>query len=180
MKTLALLLVVTLLPACQSSSAGDYFINRGADLTDILRVHVMAGKAAAAKVDVFRMIHAGIGWEDDAWAWGLANREVTHWRESIFTWGLILGHYDEKSVVGLSDGRVSGSYGWNFGEKGNTFQVADEKNWLDMLEVRGTLALGVGIDLEIRIGEVIDFVAGIFQFDPSGDDVAVSKLRTAQ
>jgi len=176
-KLAAVLLSLVLLPACASTSAGDYFINRGGDLVDVVRIHVVAGKAAAVKADAFRFIHAGIGWESDAWAWGLANREVTKWRESVFTWGLVLGHHDERSVTGTTEGRVSGSYGWKFGEKGNSFEFADENNWLDVLTVRGTLMLGLGLDVEARVGEAIDFLCGIFQFDPAGDDLAVSKLR---
>jgi len=180
MKCLAsLLLVLAMLPACATSDAGDYFTNRGGDLVDIVRGHVMAGKGVAVKGEVTRMLHAGVGWESDVWAWGLANREVTRWRESIFTWGLLLGYHDERNVTGTIDNRVSGSYGWVFGEEGgNGFTMADPDNWLDFLSVRGTLMLGLGIDLEVRVGEAIDFVAGIFQFDPAGDDLAISKLRT--
>ena len=32
------------------------------------------------------------------------------------------------------------------------------------------MMLGIGFDMELRVGEVVDFVAGIFQFDPAGDD----------
>jgi hypothetical protein len=176
----SLLLTLSLLPACATTSAGDYFVNRGGDLVDIVRLHIAAGKGASAKLEVTRFIHAGIGWESDVWAWGLANREVTKWRESVFTWGVLLGHHEERSIIGTSEGRVSGSYGWVFGEKGNAFQMADENNPLDMLTVRGTLMLGLGVDVEVRVGEVIDFVAGIFQFDPAGDDLAVSKMKTPQ
>jgi hypothetical protein len=176
-KLAALALALSLLPACASTEAGDYLSQRGGDLVDILRGHVTFGKAAAVKADAFRLIHAGIGWESDARAWGLANRELAAWRESVFTWGLVLGHHDERSVTGTIDGKVSGSYGWTFGEKGNAFQVADEGNMLDMLTVRGTVMLGIGIDLEVRVGEVIDFVCGIFRFDPAGDDLAPSKLK---
>jgi hypothetical protein len=177
MKKLGLLLAAPLLTACASTSAGDYFINRGADLVDILRMHVAAGMGVAVKAEATRFIHLGIVWEDDCWAWGLANREVCKWNESIWSWGLLVGHWDEESVVGTSDGRVSGSYGWVFGEKGNGFQMADEHNMLDVLTFRGTLMLGIGIDLEIRVGEVLDFVAGIFQFDPAGDDIQASKMK---
>src|SRR5262249_9529479 len=132
MKKLALMFALCLMPACASTSAGDYFVNRGADLVDILRLHVVAGRAFAAKADAFRIIHVGIGWEGNAWAWGLANREVTGWRESIFTWGLLLGHHQEE-VVGTSENKVSGSYGWVFKEKGSGFEVADPDNVLDVL-----------------------------------------------
>jgi len=177
MKKLALLIALSVMPACATTSAGDYFVNRGGDLADILRLHVLAGKAIGAKVDVFRIIHLGIEWEGDAWAWGLGNREVTKWRESVFSWGLLLGHHEEQ-ITGTTAGRISGSYGWSFGEKGSGFQVADPNNWLDILSVRGSAMLGLGIDVDVRIGEVIDFLAGIFQFDPAGDDMAVSKLKT--
>jgi hypothetical protein len=176
----ALLLAMSLLPACATTTAGDYFVNRGGDLVDILRLHVAAGKGASVKAEVTRFIHAGIGWESDVWAWGLANREVTKWRESVFTWGVLLGHHEERSITGTSEGRISGSYGWMFGESGNGFQMADEDNMLDVLTVRATVMLGLGIDVEVRVGEVIDFIAGIFQFDPAGDDLAVSKLRTPE
>ena len=177
MKKFALILVLTLLPACATTSAGDYFTNRGADLVDILRLHGVAGRAFAVKADVFRFIHVGIGWEGNAYAWGLANREVTGWREKVFTWGLVLGHHQEE-IHGTSDNRVSGSYGWTFGEKVNGFQVADPGNALDLFTDRASGMVGIGLDVEVRIGEVIDFLAGIFQFDPAGDDVAVSKMRT--
>lgn len=176
MKKLALILALSLLPACATTTAGDYFTNRGADLVDILRIHGAAGRAFAVKADVFRMIHLGIGWEGNAYAWGLANREVCGWREKVFTWGLLLGHHQEQ-ITGTSENRVSGSYGWTFGEKGNGFQVADPGNWLDILSVRGTAMVGIGLDVEVRVGEFLDFLAGIFQFDPAADDVAVSKMQ---
>lgn len=178
MKKLGLLLALPLLAACSSTSAGDYFVNRGADLVDIFRLHVAAGKAVAIQGEFTRFISLGITWEDDVWAWGLANREVTKWNETVFAWGLLLGYHDEKSVIGTSDGRVSGSYGWSFGkEKGTGFQMAEENNPLDVLTLRGTLMLGVGLDVELRVGEVLDFIAGIFQFDPAGDDIKASEMK---
>ena len=60
MKKLGLLLALPLLAACSSTSAGDYFVNRGADLVDILRVHVAAGKCAAIEVDATRFMSLGI------------------------------------------------------------------------------------------------------------------------
>ena len=177
-KLAALLLSIPLFTSCATTTAGDYFVNRGGDLVDIVRLHFMFGMGAAVKLEATRFLHAGITWEDEVWAWGLANREVTKWQESIFSWGLILGHHEEKAVVGTSEGRVSGSYGWTFGgEKGNGFELADEENMLDVLTFRATGMLGIGIDFELRLGEVIDFVAGIFQFDPAGDDIAASKLK---
>ncbi|HTE05160.1 MAG TPA: hypothetical protein VK824_03110 [Planctomycetota bacterium] len=175
----ACLLSAALLPSCASTSAGDYMLNRGGDLVDILRLHVMAGKGASVKLEVTRGVHLGIGWEDHVWAWGLANREVSKWTESVFTWGLILGHHDERAVEGLTDGYYSHSYGWSFASAGGSgFQNADDKNPLDFLTVRGTVMLLLGIDAEVRVGEAIDFLCGIFQFDPAGDDRAYSTYKT--
>jgi len=182
MKTLAALaLSLALLPACASSTAGDYFVNRGGDLVDIVRLHVAFGKAASVKVEATRMLHLGIGWEQDVWAWGLANREVGRWQESIFTWGLILGHHDERMIKGIDNNRLTGSYGWTFGKGGgNVFEVSDRDNWLDLLTLRATLMLGIGADAELRVGEAIDFLCGIFQFDPSGDDKAYSQMKKVE
>ncbi len=169
MKTFAaLLLTLVLLPACHTTPTKNYFVNRGGDLTDILRGHVMWGKGIALKLEVTRLLHLGGGWWD-AQAWGLSNREVGGWHEQVGTWGLILGEYHERDVYDID--RVSGSYGWRFAEEGGTsFHQADPDNPLDLLTVRADLMLFVGIDLEVRVGEVIDFVAGIFQFDPANDD----------
>ncbi len=182
MKTLAAcVLSLALLPACATSKASDYFINRGGDVVDMLRIHVMAGKGAAVKYELTHLIHFGIGWEQDVWAFGLANREVGRWKESVFTWGVALGHHDERSIEGLDNNRLTGSYGWTFGEKGgNAFEQSDPNNWLDNLTVRITVMLGIGFDVEARFGEFVDFVGGIFQFDPSGDDHAYSTMKKVE
>ncbi len=171
------LLSLSLLTSCSSTNASDYLLNRGGDLVDIVRLHVMFGKGVAVKLDVTRGLQLGIGWESNVWAWGLANREVAGWRESIFTWGLLLGYHDEKEIVGI-DGWYSHSYGWRFGaEGGSTFTASEPDNPLDFLTLRGTLMLVVGVDAEIRFGEVIDFLVGIFQFDPAGDDRPYSTYK---
>jgi hypothetical protein len=173
----ACLLSLALLPSCASTSAGDYMLNRGGDLVDIVRLHVMAGKGAAVKAEVTRGLHLGIGWESHAWAWGLANREIARWNESVFTWGLVLGYHDEREIEGI-DGYYSNSYGWTFGSDGGSgFKNSIEGNPLDFLTVRGTVMLLVGIDAEVRVGEAIDFLCGIFQFDPAGDDRPYSTYK---
>ena len=162
------LLSAALLPACSSpSGVGDYFSDRGGDLVDILQVHVMAGKVGAIQVDATRFLTVGVTYEDDAWAWGLHNRGVGQWNEDIVSWGLLLGRHDENRVDGVP--KVSGTYGWDF-SNGMDYQWADEDNPLDWFTFRGTVALGIGIDIEFRAGEVIDFVLGIFTVDLSKDD----------
>jgi len=161
------LLSLALLPACASSGTTHYFSNRGGDLVDIVRGHVIAGAAIGARVEATRFFSAGYLWEDNAWAGGLHNRAVGSWRESIVSWGILLGQHDEVRMVGVP--KVSGDYGWFMGND-RGFRAAQPDNPLDLLSLRGTVALALGLDLELRVGEAIDFVLGIFTLDPSGDD----------
>ena len=164
----AVLMSAALLPACASQGkVGHYLNNRGADLVDILGLHVMAGKVGAAQVDATQFLTLGITYEDDAWAWGLNKRSVDQWNEDIMAWGVIVGQHNEQRVKGIS--RVSGTYGWDFSNNWK-YMDPDPNNPLDWLTFRGTLALGVGIDLELRVGEAIDFVLGIFTVDLAHDD----------
>ena len=163
----ACLLALALLPACASSGTKYYFSNRGYDLVDILRGHVMAGKAVGIRAEVTRFLSLGYHWEDNAWAGGLHNRAFGSWKESIQSWGVILGQYDEVRMVSIP--KVSGDYGWFMGaSKG--FKAAQPDNPLDLLTVRATVAVFIGLDLEVRVGEAIDFVFGILTLDPAGDD----------
>lgn len=162
------LLSAALLPACASSGGVEgYLSDRGGDLVDILQVHIMAGRVGAVQVDATRYLTLGVTYEDDAWAWGLHNRGVGQWTEDIRAHGLILGRHDENRVVGIP--RVSGSYGWDFGGDASYMQ-ADPGNALDWLTFRATVALGIGVDVELRVGEAIDFVLGIFTIDIANDD----------
>ncbi|MHC5211159.1 MAG: hypothetical protein ACYTG2_10615 [Planctomycetota bacterium] len=178
MKTLcACLLSLALLPSCANTTASDYFLNRGGDLVDILRVNVKAGAGAGAKVEWSRFLHGGILYEYKTWAAGLANRELGYWNETVFAWGVYLGYHDETINQGL-DGRMSGSYGWVFGkEGGSVIQFPDPNNPLDMLNVRMIAMFGIGFDVDLRVGEGIDFLLGLFQFDPANDDLNYSEMR---
>lgn len=170
MKKLAAAFVLSLamLTACSSTESGNYWVNRGGDLVDIVRGNVQAGKGAAIKIEVTRLLHLGASWFDGK-AWGLANRQVTSWQYKYTDWGLVLGYYNEINTAPLD--RLAGSYGWTFPEGGGSyFQPAVPDNPLDLLTVRGKVCLFIGIDLELRFGEIIDFVAGVFGFDPANDD----------
>jgi len=162
------LLVLALLPAC--ATRNNYLLNRGADVADVFRGHVMFGPGVAAQVEVTRALSVGITYSHRVFAWGLANREIGGWRESVFGWGFLVGHHDERETSRL--GPISGSYGWNFGNNGGgVFEAPAESSGLDLLTLRGTAMLVVGLDLEFRLGELIDFFAGVATFDPAGDDL---------
>jgi hypothetical protein len=165
------------LPTTGCSGRNNYLTNRVADFGDIIRVHVMAGAGVGVKLEATRLLHAGGVYTHNTFAWGWGNRSLVAWRESIRSWGLIVGHYSEE-ISGPID-RWSGDYGWTFGDGGLGFETATGELDLDLLTFRGTLMLFIGLDLEVRLGEVIDFVAGIFQFDPSGDDRDYENMRRA-
>jgi hypothetical protein len=168
MKRLAvLLLLLPLLPACASSGFNHYFSNRGGDLVDVVRGHLILGPALGARVEVTRLASLGYVWEDHAWAGGLENRAISQWHESIASWGLIVGEHDETAMEGIP--MVSGDYGW-FSPKGSGYHSEHMDNVLDLLTVRGTVAVILGADLELRVGEAVDFILGIFTLDPAGDD----------
>jgi hypothetical protein len=160
------LCAAVLLAGC--SNAPKYLENRTKDLVDVVRVHLIAGQALGAQVEVTRFLSLGWTTERDAWAAGLHNRKFGKWDETISTWGLVVGRHEEQQVQGIQ--RVSGTYGWNFGKSGSLFQQANTKAFLDWFTLRGTAAVGLGIDLEVRLGEALDFLAGIIGWDPSDDE----------
>ncbi|RKY19118.1 MAG: hypothetical protein DRQ55_11480 [Planctomycetota bacterium] len=171
---LVLLLALALLPACSSN---DYLNNRGGDVVDILRGKVMFGPGIGAKGEFTRVLHGGILYSHKSFAAGIGNRELGVWRESVFTWGLLIGYHDERYTSPIP--YLSGSYGWVFGsgEDGGVLESSGYGGALDLLTVRGTLQLVVGIDIEFRFGELLDFFAGLAAFDPVGDDVFTERLE---
>ena len=152
------------LPGCNVKSA--YVADRAGDFTDILRAKVMAGDGAALKVDVFQVLQFGAYEMWNTHAAGIHDRTADTWIDDISSWGLIVGFHEER-VHGIE--RYSGSYGWDFSDDFGVY-LGRPDNPMDFASVRATLALFVGIDIEVRLGEVIDFVAGIVTLDPSGDD----------
>jgi len=168
------LLTCALFTGC--ASRDNYLVNRAADFSDILRLSLTAGLGFSAKVEGTRLIQVGGAYLHNVYAMGWHNRAIGIWRESVRSWGLIVGyHKEEVDTIGA----YSGSYGWRFSDGGMSFQPANDGNFdLDLLTCRAELHLIIiGIDVEARIGEVLDFVAGIFQFDPAGDDRDYESMR---
>ena len=177
-KTLAAaLLAFSLLPACANTSGSDYALNRINDLGDIARFNLKAGAGIGVEYEWTRMVGVGLLYEYKTWAAGWGNRELAYWNESIMYWGLIAMHHEETINSGLS-GPYSGSYGWEFGkEGGNVMQLNDPNNPLDMINVRLTVMAGLGADIDLRLGEAIDFLVGLAQFDPAHDDHHYSEMK---
>ncbi len=162
-----MLCVLALAVASACSAVGDYAADRGHDLEDLLRGHVMAGRGIGAKLELTHFIQLGYdNYYADAAGW--TGRQWATWREEIFGWGLLVGQHRE-TLEGID--RISGSYGWAGGDA--RFDGADSGGPLDWLTLRARLFMFFGVDLEVRVGEVLDFAVGLFGFDPSGDDGAV-------
>jgi len=158
-------LLLCLLPACASTK--DYLHDRGADLVDILRVHVLAGNAIGVEVQATQWLALGFMYENNVWAFGLHNRDIGTWHETVKAWGILIHDWRE-STKGIQS--YSGSYGWfqKSHQEGPTFSSTGST--LDIFTLRGSVALLVGADLEVRVGEIFDFVVGLFTWDPAGDD----------
>ena len=168
------LLTLTLLPAC--TTRDNYLVNRGADLADIIRLQVMAGPGIAVKVEATRLLHLGGAYMQNVYAFGLHNRAIGAWRHTTKSWGLLVGHHEEETDP---IPYYSGDYGWTFGDEGMAFQPATGEFDLDLLTFRVQLMFLIGVDAEVRVGEVLDFIAGIFQFDPAADDRDYENMREA-
>ena len=168
----AILLALVLLPACAAPEGNNYFVNRAADFGDMARFNVQVGKGAAIKLEITRVLHFGLGWFDGR-AWGWANREWAGWDYKYTDWGLLVGLYDEINTSPME--YLQGSYGYRF-ERGGGTRFQETNNHLELLNSRIKLCIFLGLDFELRSGEVIDFLAGIFGFDPSGDDGVYTEM----
>lgn len=159
-----LLALLAFTPGCIFSK--NYIHNRAADLVDVLRVHLIVGNAIGAEVQVTQWVGLGFMYENNAWAGGLYNRAVGTWTESIQAWGLLIHNWKE-TVHGIPI--YSGSYGW-YQRSGQSASFSHKGSTLDLFTIRASAAVIVGADVELRLGQVFDFVAGIFTWDPAHDD----------
>jgi hypothetical protein len=156
--------LLSLLPGC--AGLGHYAHDRAADAVDIVRGHVMIGLGADAMVQVTRALRLGAGFYDAQCA-GLANRELTTWSESVQEGGLLFLNGRFEHTVGVP--RVTGSYG-TVAPWGEPRLLQPDETWVDLFDLRVTAMLGLGIDFELRLGQLLDFVGGVFLWDPAHDD----------
>jgi len=160
------LLLLLALSGC--AAVGTYVHDRGADAADVLRGHVMIGVGADLMIEVTRGLRLGAGYYEAQCA-GLYNRAFGTWTERIEEGGVAFLHGRFESVNGIP--RVSGSYGtvppW-----GPPRLLQPDETWVDLFVVRGTVFAGLGIDLEVRVGQIVDLLGGLFLWDPAHDDGA--------
>ena len=164
LRRLVLALALALLPGCTISN--QYIHNRVMDLTDVVRVHILFGKSIGIEAGVTQFLALGFMYENNCWACGWGNRHFGTWNETIHAWGLLLHNWDEKTK---GTPRYSGSYGWYLGNRTSANFSHTGPN-VDLLNVRASLALFLGADAEVSIGQAFDFVVGFLTFDPAGDD----------
>jgi hypothetical protein len=167
--------VAAFLPACAGS--GQYLHDRGADLADVVQVHLVGSVGATAKVEVTRFVGVG-GGAYRGYAVGLANGRWGAWREQVvdlgFIWPDVMWmNAHAEQVEGAPGDRVSGSYFVVWSRSAHGYEHDSESPY-DWATVRLTAVLFAGVDCELRLDQVIDFVGGLFGSDPLSDDRAVA------
>jgi len=169
-----------LLPACAGS--GQYLQDRGADLAEIVQVHLVGSVGATAKVEVTRFVGVG-GGAYRGYAVGLANGRWGAWREQVVDLGVIwpdvvwMNAHAER-VEGAPGDRVSGSYYVFLSQPAHEYEH-DSVSPYDWATVRLTAVLFAGVDCELRLHQVVDFVGGLFGSDPLSDDRVVASVASA-
>ncbi len=158
-----LLVIVPILCLCSCTS---YFMQRADDVGDIFRFKVMAGPGLGVTAEVTRGIILGGGYyEVDSF--GLANRSFGIWHETTAEGGLIIGFHREECE---KREYYRGNYGLGTGGEGS-YPLTHEGNPVDIWNLRATIhVLIIGFDLEIRFGQLADFITGVFGYDLAGDD----------
>jgi hypothetical protein len=172
--------VATFLPACAGS--GQYLQDRGADLAEVVQVHLVGSVGANAKVEVTRFVGVG-GGAYRGYAVGLANGRWGAWREQVVDLGIIWPdvvwmNVHAEQANGAPGDCVSGSYYVLLSQSANGYEHDSESPY-DWATVRLTAVLFAGVDCELRLHQVIDFVGGLFGTDPLSDDRAVAAAVSA-
>jgi hypothetical protein len=157
---------IALLALAACAPLADYAHDRGGDAADILRFHVMAGFGADAMLEATRALRLGAGQYEAACA-GLHRRAFGTWHERVEEGGAFFMHGRFESVTGIP--RVSGSYG-TMPPWGPARLLQADETWVDLFVVRATAMAGLGVDVEVRLGQLLDFVGGLFLWDPARDD----------
>jgi len=164
--------LLPVLPLFFLCSCTSYFMQRSDDFGDIIRFKLQAGPGIAVMAEVTRgiMIGGGIYKAD---AFGFANRKFGIWHETTKEAGLILGFHREECEKREF---YRGDYGFGAGDDGS-YTLTHENNPVDIWNLRATLhVIIIGADLEIRLGQIADFITGIFGYDLAGDDYEFVRL----
>ena len=162
---------------CTSSPA--WGTDRLRDLTDIVDVRYGTGLGFGVQVDALMLVGTGVGWSDVSWTRVWYGRHAVETSNRTFVGALVVssfGHYDYPgdpaknwlNIVGLNitslgPATASGDEAWFERDQGPPI--------IERLRPGVTLFLpGVHGGLYVNVGEVVDFVLGIFFLDISSDD----------
>ena len=142
-------------------------MQRADDFGDTARFKLMGGIGLGIQAEVTRAIIFGAGYyEVDSF--GFANRSFGIWHERVREGGVFAGFHRED----VSEGRdyYRGNYGFNASPEGR-YSFHEEESGCDFWNLRATIHLVVvGADLELRLGQILDFITGIFGYDMARDD----------
>jgi len=171
--------------ALSSCSAPGYLGDRTRDLADVFVLTVSAGPEVSVDVQATDAVHLAVGGGAHGEA-GLIGRHVG--TAGVMTLGLPAAPF-------LEDGILYGRY--VFSETGGAWELSDVQDECYIIHALGTeptnpktdawhaldLEVGatvlVGARVGLRPGELVDFLAGLFGFDPIGDDPLPSGLGSA-
>jgi len=141
-------------------------MQRADDFGDLVRIKATAGPGFSLTGELTRGIIIGGGYYRVD-AFGFANRSFGIWHETVAEGGVILGFHREAC---LNRTYYRGSYGFGMGEDGS-YRLTYENDPIEIWNIRATVhLLIVGLDAEVRFGQIADFLTGIFGYDLAGDD----------
>jgi len=151
------------LGAC--ASVGEYAENRALDLSQVLEVHVFNGDGGGVLLEATPLLQLGaVAYDGDALGW--RGRWAGTWQESTHGVGFVFGG---RGTTYQGAGWLSPDHQEEvYGTLPKLTGVPD--NVLHWMYLRATVGLLVGVDVQVSLGEALDFAAGIVTWDPAGDD----------
>lgn len=147
------------------SALGRYFRARGLDLVDIVSVRLSLGPGLLAHARATKWIALGVGSLGPATSWGLGFAVQDH----VLGWGLREGGLwtERRGEIGISTFYYC---------EAEVEVIAGRRDDIGLL-ARGPWDVGaeahlalVGLALDFRPDQVLDFIAGLIGNDPMGDD----------
>jgi hypothetical protein len=155
-----------------------YPFDRALDLCDIFSANFGAGKTALGNIRLTQFFQLGAGFMDQTERAGFRGREVGYWKEARKEWGAFVGYYSEYAREDLHGNRF---FMENFPRGGKqepmiplhdnvlAWERNTDRAWSD---IGFSFFLFGGLEMDLRVSEVADFIAGLLTFDPSRDDLA--------
>ncbi|MBI4617371.1 MAG: hypothetical protein HY720_27420 [Planctomycetes bacterium] len=168
-------------PDPAAAVAGRYLADRALDLADIPGLSLLGGYGLSANVRATKAVQAGAGWYR-AGRFGFLGRHAGAWWEERWEGGVSIAyahhflmgtacgpiqeHQDFRDWTSVDDGVPGNENGAKLGD----IDILGKSD-RDFFDVGATAMLGVvGVDAEIRLAELADFLLGLGAIDISADD----------